>query len=148
MKSTRQLQEPGDEPVKDGVTGLNNVRDDPNKVARDRESIVRGRAVGTIGEGADLAPPVTVGDGKALGQDATIAGQNVLVVVPKRVENPHVSKFGPESRLPRGTYVRKDGTPVQGDEKPYGIIGDVIVPNVGRLVNRVVPLEALGGDAA
>jgi hypothetical protein len=67
----------------------------------------------------------------------------VKVQVPKRRENPQVSRFGPESRLPKGSYVRTDGTPVEGDEQPYGVVGDVLVPDVGWLVNRVVPLQAL-----
>jgi hypothetical protein len=133
MTKKRALQIPGEEGP------LNNADDDPNQVAAEREGVLQSlaRAHGTD----DIAPPpdLDAGDTEA---DVMLGGERVRVLVPQRRINPQVSKFGPESKLPRGTAVRKDGTPAQGSDVPYGYIGDIMTPQ-GRLINRVIPVAVL-----
>jgi len=54
--------------------------------------------------------------------------------------------FGPESKHPKGTQVNKEGAPVVGDEKPFGVVGDINTPQ-GKLVNRIIPYDAVKAAA-
>lgn len=139
---------PGD----DGdIPGANqpNDPDDPVAIADLRERQLQGAAIAEAaaeGRDADLAPmPAGVGKGgrskkraKAKMPDGTI----VEVDIEERAKDVNVELYGPESSLPKGTAVRKDGTRCQGSEQPYGIIGDVMTPQ-GRLVSRVIPYDSL-----
>jgi hypothetical protein len=133
---------------KNDLTALNNTNVDPHEVARSREEFARSRALGEAasrGKVADLAPEPAMGEGRAL-EDAIAAGE-VRVVVPERRVNKHVELFGPESSLPRGTFVLADGTPAAKDEKPFGVIGDINTPE-GKLVNRVISLDLFIEEAS
>jgi hypothetical protein len=135
----RGTQIPGDT---DGVTELNNAgRGDPNAVAREREAMLRGKAISTLQNKADLAPGPELDDMEETGE-IEAGGERVRFRVPKRVLNPQVDRFGGESKLPRGTWVRKDGTPCEGSETPHGVVGDIDTPQ-GKLVNRVIPVAVI-----
>lgn len=127
-----------------GVDALNNTGKDPNTIAREREQQLQMTAAIATGGKPDLAPTVAVDPAPSV-RTAEIAGEQVRVHVGSIRRNDHVAKYGPESRLPKGTPVKRDGTPCEGDEQPYGIIGDIELPGVGRLVSRVIPFEAIGG---
>jgi len=131
-------------PGEDGP--LNNSNDDPNKVARDREIRTRTIAAAASGGEPDLAPMPALDEGPAM-REATINGVKVKVHVPTIRRSDHVMRFGVESRLPKGTLVRKDGTPTEGDEEPFGVIGDIELPDVGRLVSRVIPFDVVEPDS-
>lgn len=136
----RETKMPGEDK---GVTELNNAgREDPNEVARKRENLVRGTAAATVGEDVDLAPPVRA-DAEPAMREATIGGVRVKVHVPSIRKNDGLAKFGPESRLPKGTLVNSEGNPHEGTGEPYGVIGDIELPDVGRLVSRVIPFEVV-----
>lgn len=139
MRRTPEM--PGEEPAaetKPGVTELSNTSLDPNEIARQHERRVRTiAAIAADGE-PDLAPMPAIGTERAIAE-RTIGGQRVRVRIPSRRVNEQVLKFGPESPLPRGTPVRADGNPCEGDEEPYGVVGD-IETSEGLLVNRVIPI--------
>lgn len=125
-----------------GETGvLNNTNEDPNEIARKRERALRAIAQAQNEGDGDIAPPPDLDDGPAMPTTATIEGQTVRVRIPAIRRDDESRKYGPESRLPKGTPVRKDGTPCEGDEHPYGIVGDIELPGKGWLVNRVIPIE-------
>jgi hypothetical protein len=93
----------------------------------------------------DLAPAAdigTVAQPASIKRKAVINGVEVEVEVPTVRRNSAVEQFGPESTHPRGTPVRKDGTRCEGDEQPYGVVGDINTPQ-GKLVNRIIPLDAV-----
>lgn len=140
-------------PKKDGVTALNNIHGTTaNQVGQERENLVRAQAMADAakrGESPDLAPPADIGKPAAptaLKRKAIINGVEVEVEVPMVRRNSVVETFGPESKHAKGTPVRKDGTPCEGDEKPYGVIGDINTAQ-GKLVNRVIPLDAVKSAA-
>lgn len=130
-----------------GVDALNNTGKDPNTIAREREQQLQMTAAIAAGGKPDLAPTVAVDPAPSV-RIADIGGQQVRVHIGTIRRNDHVAKYGPESRLPKGTPVKRDGTPCEGDEQPYGIIGDIELPGIGRLVSRVIPFDAMGGEAA
>jgi hypothetical protein len=136
------IQVPGEQKI-DPKTGLppvlNNADMDVNEVGRQREMQVRAIAMAATGGQGELAPSPAIDTGPAL-QERTMAGERVVVRVPAIRHNVQVSKYGPESSFPKGTLVRRDGTPCEGNETAYGVIGD-IVTNEGILVHRVIPLE-------
>jgi hypothetical protein len=149
-KPQRAIQIPGEDlpQSKAGTTELNNITGKTaNDVGGERETVLRARAAADAanrGVAADIAPGAAIGAASQEGPSvlkrrAMVNGVEVDVETTVRKANPHVQRFGPESRLPSGTPVRKDGTPCEGDEQPYGIIGDIILPE-GRLVNRVIPV--------
>lgn len=147
--------EEGDEVVqpKPGTNQLNNIAGQTaNDVATDREAIVRAQAMADAarrGRAADLAPPVEVAapaEPVSLKRRAIINGVEVEVEVPTVRRNSAVEQFGPESKHPKGTPVRKDGTPCEGDEVPYGVIGDINTAQ-GKLVNRIIPLDSVKAAA-
>ena len=120
---------------------LNNAGDDPNEVARKREKALRAVAMATTEGDGDLAPMPAIDEGPAMPKTAEIGGEKVRVRIPAIRRDGDSAKFGPESRLPKGTPVRQDGQPCEGDEEPYGVIGDIELPGKGWLVNRIIPLE-------
>ena len=119
----------------------------PNDVAAERENVVRAMAMAEAakrGESPDLAPAPAIGSEGPEGptsikRKVMINGVEVETVTPVIRKNTHVAMFGPESRLPSGTPVKQDGTPCEGDEEAYGVIGDIITPQ-GRLVGRIIPV--------
>lgn len=148
MKANRNIELPGEERgAKDGVTALNNTNKNPNDIAREREATLRGMAIATAtaaGETPDLAPEVAADDKPSIKRKTVMGGEEVEVEVPKSRVNQQVQKFGPESRLPKGTRVKEDGTPCNDGEEPFGVIGDIRTQD-GILVNRVIPSELLDG---
>lgn len=148
---------PGEEDVQEqpraGTTELNNiVGKTANDVGTERENVVRAQAMADAarrGQAPDLAPAADIGapaQPASLKRKAIINGVEVEVEVPTVRRNSAVEQFGPESKHPKGTQVRKDGTPCEGDEAPYGVIGDINTPQ-GKLVNRVIPLDAVKSAA-
>jgi hypothetical protein len=167
-KGERKPQVPGEEAVsgqaasetddlpapRAGTTQLNNIAGrTANDVGVDRENVVRAQAMADAarrGVAPDLAPAADIGapaEPTSTKRRAVINGQEVEVEVPAMRRNSAVEKFGPESRLPKGTQVRKDGTACEGDEQPYGVVGDINTPQ-GKLVNRVIPFDAVKEKAA
>lgn len=147
MAKTPQM--PGEQKI-DPATGLppvlNNTNDDPNAVARTRERVIQATAMAATGGEGEIAPSPEIDAGPAL-RTAVIDGESVQVRVPPIRHNADVVKFGPESRLPKGTPVRQDGKACEGDEQPYGIVADILTPR-GVLVNRVVAYDALEGQGS
>lgn len=137
------------EKVKAGTTELNNIVGvTANDVGVERENLVRAQAMADAarrGEAPDLAPAADIGkpaQPASIKRKAVINGVEVEVEMPTVRRNSVVEQFGPESRLPKGTPVRQDGTPCEGDEKPFGVIGDINTAH-GKLVNRVIPFDAV-----
>jgi len=125
---------------------LNNAgRGSANDVGEQHERTARVMAMADAvkrGEDPDLAPPAKLGKAAPAAvtkRKAVINGIEVIVDVPIIQKNLDVEQFGPESRLPKGTPVDKNGMACEGDAQPYGVIGDVLTPG-GRLVNRVIPV--------
>jgi hypothetical protein len=151
-RAQQALQVPGEAESIPGASQPGDP-DDPVAIAELRERQLQGQAIAEAaseGREADLAPiPAGLGQGAGKGgrnklrAKARMAdGSIVEVDIEKRQRDVQVDLYGPESKLPKGTAVRKDGTPCQGSERPYGIIGDMMTPQ-GRLVSRVVPFESL-----
>lgn len=145
----RQPQMPGEQPKIDPATGLppvlQNTEDDPNKIARDRERITQATAnLATGGEG-EIAPSPDIDDGPAI-RTAQVNGQDVRVRISPTRRDPLSAKYGPESRLAKGTQVNEDGSVFEGTGQPYGVIGDYLDPAKGWLINRIIPLASLEQD--
>jgi hypothetical protein len=110
--------------------------------------VVRAQAMADAarrGVAADLAPAAAIGGAAqptSIKRKAMIGGVEVEVEVPTVRKNSAVEQFGPESRLPKGTLVRKDGTACEGDEQAFGVVGDINTPQ-GKLVNRIIPFDAV-----
>jgi hypothetical protein len=153
-KSAQAVKIPGDgddlPPSKAPSDLLNNAgRGTANDVGLQHERTAKALAMAAAvqrGENPDLAAMAAIGNEEgapptSIKRRMRIGGEMVDVEVPLVKKNGDVEKFGPESRLAKGTNVRKDGMPCEGDEQPFGIVGDIITPH-GRLVNRVIPVEA------
>lgn len=144
-----ELEDGANERVREGVTALNNTTGrTANDVGLDREAVVRAQAVADAarrGQTADLAPAADIGKPAAptsAKRKVMMNGQEVEVEVPLVRRNSAVEQFGPESKLPVGTAVNKDGTAFEGAGEPYGVIGNINTPQ-GKLVNRIIPLDAV-----
>jgi hypothetical protein len=139
---------PGEEKI-DPKTGLppvlNNANEDVNEIGRKRERVLAATAMAATGGEGEIAPPPPIDDGPAE-RVAQFAGKDVRVRISPTRRDPMSAKFGPESKLPKGTQVNKDGTVYEGAEgQPYGVIGDIETPQ-GWLINRIIPLESLNTD--
>lgn len=88
---------------------------------------------------AALSDPATQQTGP-IKRTRVINGVEVEVEIPVVRRNEHVQTFGPESKLPKGTPVNKDGTAYEGGGQAYGVIGDINLPE-GKLVSRIIPLS-------
>lgn len=140
----RDTQMPGEAKL-DPKTGLppalNNSDADPNDVARSRERVLQATAIAATGGEGEIAPAPELDTGPAM-RTAKLGGENVRVQIPAVRRNPHVVKYGPESRHPNGTPVDEKGNPIEGDAQPWGIVGNIETPQ-GLLVNRIIPLDSL-----
>lgn len=137
----KQPQMPGTE-----VTALNNTNDDPNTIARDRERVTQAVAVAATGGEGSIAPPPPLDDGPAM-RKATLGGKETKVRLSPVRRDPLSAQYGQESKLPKGTPVKEDGTVFEGSGQPYGVIGDIETPQ-GWLINRVIPLDSLTTEDA
>lgn len=136
-------------PKKGGATELNNIAGKTaNDVGAERENVVRAVAVADAarrGERPDLAPAAAIGEPalpSSTKRKMVIGGQVVDVEMPIIRKNAAVEAFGPESKLPPGTLVNKDGTAHEGQGQAFGVIGHINTPQ-GKLVNRVLPFDAV-----
>jgi hypothetical protein len=156
-KSPVKTQMPGEDPVekddlptpRQGTTELNNIAGTTaNDVGLDRENVVRAQALADAarrGVQADLAPAADIGkpaEPTAMKKKAMIGGVMVDVEMPIQRRNSVVDQFGPESKLPPGTLVNKDGTAFDGTGDAYGVVGHIDTAQ-GKLVNRVIPFDAV-----
>lgn len=141
--------------AKGGTTELNNIAGrTANDVGADRENVVRSMALADAarrGEQPDLAPAADIGrpaEPTSVKRKAIINGKEVMVDVPMVRKNSAVEQFGPESKLPPGTLVNKDGTEFdqKGGGEAYGVIGSIDTPQ-GKLVGRVIPFDAVKAAA-
>lgn len=140
--------DPIDKP-KPGTTELNNTSGSTaNSVGSDRESVVRAMAQADAarrGVAPDMAPAVEIGapaEPTSLKRKAIINGVEVEVEVPLTRRNSAVDTFGPESSYPKGTQIRADGKPCEGNDIAVGVVGDINTPQ-GKLVNRVLRYDAM-----
>lgn len=117
---------------------LHNVHMTPEEIALEREDQLRAKAISSVSR-PDLAPMPNVDEGYQAAE-MTVDGETVRVIIPKKVVNREAEKFGTESKLPKGTAVREDGTICTGREEPWGYVVD-IKTDAGILVNRVVPVS-------
>ena len=136
-------------PKKDGTTELNNIAGrTANDVGADREAVVRSMAVADAarhGRTPDLAPPADIGrpvEPTSTKRKAIMNGVEVDVDVPTVRKNSAVAVFGPEVSYPKGTPIRADGKPCEGNDEAVGVVGDVNTPQ-GKLVNRVIKFDTL-----
>lgn len=148
-----QAEDGAAEQVRTGITALNNTTGTTaNDVGSQREDVVRGMAMADAarrGVQPDLAPPADIGkpaEPASLKRKAIINGHEVEVEVPTVRRNSAVEQFGHESRHARGALVNKDGTLFEGAGEPYGVIGDINTTQ-GKLVNRIIPLDAVKSAA-
>lgn len=169
MKAQKQARMPGEEAkpavevaeetdgapeaTRAGTTELNNIAGkSANEVGTDRENVVRAMAMADAarrGVAPDLAPAADIGkpaEPASLKRKAIINGVEVEVEVPTVRRNSAVAQFGPESKHARGALVNKDGSLFEGAGEPYGVIGDINTPQ-GKLVNRIIPLDAVKSAA-
>lgn len=147
-----KVQTPGDESDDaDTIRGADQGAgdpDDPAAIAEARERQLAGTAMAEAaarGETADIAPPSVKTKGKLKpGKHKRVMpnGDVVEVDINARPIDPMVEMYGPEVQAPKGTPVRKDGTPCQGNEQPFGVVGDIMTSH-GRLVSRVIPYDSL-----
>ena len=147
-----KVQTPGDQPDDDAETlpGADQGPtdpDDPVAIAEARERQVQATAMAeaaAAGKTADIAPSSVAPRKLKAGKHKRVMpnGDVVEVDINARPIDPMVEAYGPEVQAPKGTPVRKDGTPCQGNEQPYGVVGD-IVTSQGRLVSRVIPYDSL-----
>lgn len=135
----REPQTPGE------LTALNNAAEDPNEVARSRERVLQATAVAATGGEGEIAPGPDIDDGPAL-RTATVHGEGVRVRIAPSRRDPLSAKYGPESKLAKGTHVNADGTVFEGQGQAYGVIGDYLDPQKGWLINRIIPLDSLDAD--
>lgn len=141
------------EKVRSGITELNNTTGTTaNQVGQQREDVVRSQAMADAakrGVAPDLAPAADIGkpaEPVSIKRKAIINGVEVEVEVPTVRRNSAVETFGSESKHARGALVNKDGTLFEGAGEPYGVIGDINTPQ-GKLVNRIIPLDAVKAAA-
>lgn len=150
MSRRSALQVPGDEQDDAPIPGAAqpNDPDDPVAIADARERQLQAQAMveaAKSGQVADIAPSSVqprdeIKPGKRRARLPN--GDIVEVDITAARKDPHVDLYGPEVNVPKGTPVRKDGTPCQGTEQPHGYVGDIMTPQ-GRLVSRVIPYESL-----
>lgn len=126
---------------------LNNIPPDnsdgakaANSTAADRERLIQVTASLATGGQGNIAPSPPAED---VDNGIKILPGGARVRVNQIKANPMVRAYGPESKHPKGTAVRRDGTPCEGDEQPYGVVGDIEVPGEGWLVSRIIPLSDL-----
>lgn len=144
-----KVQTPGDDA--EDIPGANqgpSDPDDPVAIAEARERQVQATAMAEAaasGKIADIAPssvkpraPLKAGKRRARMPNGDIVEVDIAAA-PKDI---NVELYGPEVNAPKGTPVRKDGTPCQGSEQPFGYVGDIMTPQ-GRLVSRVIPYASL-----
>ena len=133
-ESIRSADQPGDP-------------DDPASIAEQHERIAQANAMAEAakqGKTADIAPSSVAPRKLKPGKHKRVMpnGDVVEVDINARPIDPMVEAYGPEVQAPKGTPVRKDGTPCQGNEQPYGVVGDIMTSQ-GRLVSRVIPYDSL-----
>lgn len=144
MKEPRTPGEARIDPNTGLPPALNNTAEDPNDVARSRERVIQATAVAATGGEGEIAPPPALDSGPAM-RTAKLGGEDVKVRLSPVRRDAHSVKYGPESKLPKGTPVNKDGSVCEGTAQPYGIIGDIETPQ-GWLINRIIPMDALDTD--
>lgn len=146
-RSRLATQIPGDDETEIPGASQPGDPDDPTEIADARERQVQAMAMAEAaasGKVADIAPSSverkTIKPGKRRARMPN--GDIVEVDIAAARKDINVELYGPEVNAPKGSPVRKDGTPCQGSEQPYGYVGDIMTKE-GRLVSRVIPYESL-----